>query len=938
MAVCDISGILYKTVGLTASTAPPLTSFSFTVGNGELDTVSIGQAGVTITTDASTGAFSFAAQQGTLITVRGNFTQGDYNFKTGVKLFVPYQSSVDFDDLKTAEDYCQALGADALYAPVGAKYIIQTANASLSNAQVLGALSTGMLKSTTTTGVLSIATAADLPLISTLTADASPDSAADYVLTYDASAGAHKKVLLSNLPGGGGGGGAWGSITGTLSSQTDLQSALDLKAPLISPSFTTPTLGVALATSINKVALTAPATGSTLTIADGKTLTASNTVTLTATDGSTLAIGAGGTLGSAAYTASSAYEVPLTFSTGLTRSTNTITVDTSVIATKSYADSLVVGLLDDRGNYDASGNVFPSSGGSGTAGAVLKGDLWTVSVAGTLGGTAVTAGDLVRALVDTPGQTASNWAVSETNIGYTALNASLSSGQLYIGNASDVGTARTLSGDVTVSNTGVTAIGATKVTSAMLNADVFSTAHSWGGQQTFTAPILGTPASGTLTSCTGLPPTTGISGWPANASGVLTNNGSGTLSWAAAGGGITIGTTTITSGTNTKVLFNNSGVVGEYTITGTGNVAMSASPTFTGTVAAAALTASSTITQTSNSATAFESGPNGGTNPVFRLVNSTASSATGLSITGNAAGSGVTLTALSSGSNDGITYSAKGTGKHTFSSTSGSSLILDTGNSTTAYSLQGATTALRFLNLAGSAWVKTSALKVGVDSTGYISFGTFGGETESSFFRSSSAATFAFGNANANPPVAQTIGVQSATGTNIAGATTKYIGSLGTSQGVPGILDFQTGGLIAASGTTQQTAVSRQVLGASKVLANNSATAIVNVTDASNTVAAGIVDYAIEVFDGTDLQVESGSFTYQVTNKGGTIANNTITFPTGFPKNVTTSGTLTATWTITAANPAVLTLNANSSLTPSTGYPRVTYAIRNLTQQAIAPQ
>lgn len=40
-----------------------------------------------------------------------------------------------------------------------------------------------------------------------------------------------------------------------------------------SPVFTTPTLGVAAATSVNKVALTTPATGSTLTIADGKTLT-----------------------------------------------------------------------------------------------------------------------------------------------------------------------------------------------------------------------------------------------------------------------------------------------------------------------------------------------------------------------------------------------------------------------------------------------------------------------------------------------------------------------------------------------------------------------------------------------------------------------------------------------------------------------------------------
>lgn len=96
-----------------------------------------------------------------------------------------------------------------------------------------------------------------------------------------------------------------------------------------SPTLTTPALGVASVTSVNKVAITAPATSATLTIADGKTLTASNTLTLTGTDGSTLNVGGGGTLGTAAYTAASAYEVPLTFSTGLTRSTNTITVNTT---------------------------------------------------------------------------------------------------------------------------------------------------------------------------------------------------------------------------------------------------------------------------------------------------------------------------------------------------------------------------------------------------------------------------------------------------------------------------------------------------------------------------------------------------------------------------------------------------------------------------------
>lgn len=50
------------------------------------------------------------------------------------------------------------------------------------------------------------------------------------------------------------------------------------------------------ATTFNKVTLTAPATASTLTIADGKTFTVSNTLTLTGTDASSVAFGAGGTV------------------------------------------------------------------------------------------------------------------------------------------------------------------------------------------------------------------------------------------------------------------------------------------------------------------------------------------------------------------------------------------------------------------------------------------------------------------------------------------------------------------------------------------------------------------------------------------------------------------------------------------------------------------
>ena len=54
------------------------------------------------------------------------------------------------------------------------------------------------------------------------------------------------------------------------------------------PTLVTPVLGVASATSVNKVALTAPANAATLTIADGKTLTANNSLTLAGTDGTVM--------------------------------------------------------------------------------------------------------------------------------------------------------------------------------------------------------------------------------------------------------------------------------------------------------------------------------------------------------------------------------------------------------------------------------------------------------------------------------------------------------------------------------------------------------------------------------------------------------------------------------------------------------------------------
>ena len=239
----------------------------------------------------------------------------------------------------------------------------------------------------------------------------------------------------------------------------------------------------------------------------------------------------------------------------------------------------------------------------------------------------------------------------------------------------------------------------------------------------------------------------------------------------------------------------------------------------------------------------------------------------------------------------------------------------------------------------GVASIGLSAGGVRLNTGMMYSLGT--GSTSASqdvFLRRSAAANLAFGATDAASPVAQTLSVQNVVGgtSNTAGATWTHQASLGTSQGAPGRYHITGGAMIAASGTTQQTAVDRAIFNATKVLTNNSATTIVNVTNASNTSTGGVIDYCVEVFDGTDTQYECGMATYGISNKAGAFTGNTVT-KFGNHQNAT-SGTLTVTIAISGANPGALSVNANSSLTPSTGYPRIVYSLRNNGNQAVAVQ
>lgn len=92
--------------------------------------------------------------------------------------------------------------------------------------------------------------------------------------------------------------------------------------------------------------------------------------------------------------------------------------DTLYPSVQAVANAIAAAIVSGssfRGGYDASVNTFPASGGS-TGGVPQAGNYWFITVSGTLGGEPVIVGDYVTALVNTPGQTASNWGITHSSV------------------------------------------------------------------------------------------------------------------------------------------------------------------------------------------------------------------------------------------------------------------------------------------------------------------------------------------------------------------------------------------------------------------------------------------------------------------------------------------------------------------------------------------
>lgn len=335
-----------------------------------------------------------------------------------------------------------------------------------------------------------------------------------------------------------------------------------------SATLVTPTIGAATATSVNKVAITAPATSATLTLADGSTLATSgaNSLTFTTTGATSLTLPTSGTVATTSNTVAS-----VSFgTTGLTPSTAT-TGAITVAGTLSAANG-------GTGVANNAANTITFTGNYSLGLTLTSNTSVTLPVTGTL---ATLAGSetLTNKTINGSNNTITNVSLSTgvtgtlpTGNGGTGNTATPTNGQLLIGNGSGFSLATLTAGsNITITNSsgGITIASTGGGTPGGSNTQIqFNNSGSFGGSANFvwdgtnvqigatgalrfadtdSSNYVAFKAAGTVSANVTwtLPSTDGSTGQ------ALVTNGSGTLSWATASGS--------PGGSNTQLQYNSSG-------------------------------------------------------------------------------------------------------------------------------------------------------------------------------------------------------------------------------------------------------------------------------------------------------------------------------------------------------------------------------------------
>jgi len=353
----------------------------------------------------------------------------------------------------------------------------------------------------------------------------------------------------------------------------------------------------------NKVTITAPATSATLTIADGKTLTANSSLTLAGVDAKTLTVNNSLTL---AGTDATVMTFPSTSATIARTDAGQTFTGTQVMT----SPRIITSVNDTNGNEVFAITATASAVNDFTLVNAATGNNPQIQASGSdtnIGinlvpkGTGTVQANGVPLVTTTGTQTLTNKTISGSNNTITNISlttavtgtlpvanggtgqTSYTDGQLLIGNTATGGLSKatlTAGTNVTITNGNGTITIASAAGMVYPGAGIpNSTGSAWGtsysttGSGTvvalatspsFTTPILGTPTSGTLTNCTGLPISTGVSGLGTNvASALAVNVGS---SGAVVTNGGALGTPSSGTLTNATGLPLSTGVTGTLAV------------------------------------------------------------------------------------------------------------------------------------------------------------------------------------------------------------------------------------------------------------------------------------------------------------------------------------------------------------------------------------